>query len=85
MAVGNLLMAGAAVLVARGKFPIIMDAVFWMLTLGLVAVRYIDIARCKGLTSTGEPATLQHWRRYSVRLLVVAAVLYVSARLWSHS
>jgi hypothetical protein len=36
----------------------------------LVAARYLEITRYKGTTAEGEPATISHWKRYTVALLV---------------
>jgi hypothetical protein len=49
-----------------------LDVAFWTIVASLIAVRYIDITRLNGLTSDGEPATLQHWRRYALVLLAIA-------------
>ena len=52
------------------------DVGFWAIVAVLVLLRYIDITRLKGLTSNSEPATLKHWRRYVIRLLVASAAMW---------
>jgi hypothetical protein len=67
MASGNAALFLCAALVAKGTAPVVMDIVFFAVTIGLIVVRYIDITRFKGQTSEGKPATLAHWRRYALR------------------
>jgi hypothetical protein len=43
----------------------------------LIVARYVDITRFKGDTAYGEPATLAHWRRYALSLLVGSIVVWV--------
>lgn len=56
-----------------------LDALYWVVVAGMIALRHIDITRLGGLTSDCGPATLRDWRRYVVRLLGTAGVLWVSA------
>lgn len=39
----------------------------------VVAARHLDISRYDGQTDTGEPATMEHFRRYATRLVLIAA------------
>lgn len=55
----------------------------WMVDLGYVsavmlvlAARYLDISRFDGTTDTGEPATIEHFRRYAMKLFLVAAAVW---------
>ncbi len=75
---GNLAVLGCALSVAKGTAPVVMDVVFFAVAIGLVAVRYMDIAHLKGHTSGGKPATLADWRRYAVMMAVIAAGLWRS-------
>jgi hypothetical protein len=45
---------------------------YWTVVASLLLVRYIDVRWLNGLTASGEPASLRHWRRYAVTVLVVA-------------
>ena len=65
-----------AVLIFQKKILPIFDITFWAIVAGLILIRYIDIARLKGLTSNSEPATLKHWRIYVVKLLAASGVLW---------
>jgi len=51
--------------------------IFWLVALALILARYIDIRYLKGETADNKPATLKHWRRYSVILLIAAGLLYL--------
>ncbi len=81
MALGNAALFLCAALVAKGTAPPAMDIIFFMVALGLIVVRYMDITRFKGQTSEGKPATIVHWRRYAVLLAVISIGVWVLARI----
>ena len=70
---GGALLCGAYLATTRRGEAGFFDLLFWLLILSTLAVRYLDIRFFQGATSAGEPATMKHWRRYSVVLLVLAA------------
>jgi len=53
------------------------DVVFWITVAALVIVRYLDINLLDGLTATGYPASMAHWRRYIIWLLVCSTALWL--------
>ncbi len=57
------------------------DGVYWVVVVGMVACRWIEIKSGSALTATGEPATPAHFRRYAEVLLVAAAVAWIAANL----
>jgi hypothetical protein len=63
----------------RGWRLSLVDVVFWAATVSLLVARFLDISWYRGATSMGEPATMAHWRRYAVRLLLLAVTLWVGA------
>jgi hypothetical protein len=65
----------------KGDAPGLADAIFWLIALVLILARYMDIRYLKGETADNEPATLKHWRRYSVILLIAAGLLYLLAKI----
>ncbi|HOX27003.1 MAG TPA: hypothetical protein PLL30_14890 [Candidatus Krumholzibacteria bacterium] len=80
MALGNIGLFVGALLIARGTAPTAVTAAYAWLVVALVVVRYLDIARFDGRTTENEPATMAHWRRYTVLLVVIAGGLWVLAR-----
>lgn len=74
MAFGNLLLLFAAVSSAKEPSAMGRLGLFLFSVAALLAVRLIDIRAFAGQTSEGEPATMAHWRRYAIRLLVFSAV-----------
>ena len=85
MALGNAALFLSAALVAKGTAPFVMDIIFFMVAIGLIVVRYVDITKFKGQTSEGKPATLAHWRRYAVLTAVISTGVWVLARIaYSH-
>ena len=79
LGVGN----GALLFLALGiaqqrAFPVL-DLTYWAVVVGLIAIRYLDITKLHGLTSNGEPASLQHWRRYAIFLILASAAVWLVA------
>ncbi len=79
MAFGNLALFICAGLIVRQSAPIFTDIAYFLIVVGLVLARYIDITQCNGLTSDEKPATLADWRRYAVLLVLIATSLWVLA------
>lgn len=83
MAAGNMVLAFSLVFIIQrhgfemGPF----DALFAFTVVVLVGARWLDIARLNGQTIDGQPATLAVWRRYALRLVVLAGVLWAVAKL----
>lgn len=78
---GVSLLIFGAIFIIQGNVPGLADAIFWLITLGLILARYVDIRYLKGETTENKPATLKHWRRYSVILLIAAGLLYLLAKI----
>lgn len=78
MLVGNAGIIVSAIAIGKhnGSFLSYADLTFWLAVLFTLAMRYIDITRMQGLTATGEPATLSHWRRHILFLAIGAGVLW---------
>jgi hypothetical protein len=81
MVVGNAVLAFSAVFILENKsgFFHAADVVFWCAAGVLIVVRYLDIRFCNGLTAVGTPASMRHWVRYVVVLLVVSTVVWILA------
>jgi len=79
MLLGNALVVLFAYRIAEREGMITpLDAVFWLGAASLVIVRYVDIRFLAGKTAEGKPATMKHWRRYSLHVLVLSAVLWLA-------
>jgi hypothetical protein len=81
---GNAALMFCAIYIAMRKAPVLADIIFFLLAIGLVGIRFIDIRVFKGETSENVPATLKDWRRYTIRILIVAGVLYIMAKIAAH-
>ena len=79
---GNALFCFALVGLAlkNPRFPAPADAICLLAVISLVYVRYYDIRRCHGLTGEGEPATMDDWRRYALRISVIGVAAWVVVR-----
>ena len=55
------------------------DAVFWAVVPLLIWLRHYDITRMNGQTTSGQPATLTHWKRYAGLLVAFAVVAWAAA------
>lgn len=60
------------------------DIYFWTFTLALILIRFLDIKFFSAETMDNKPATLKHWSRYSILMLIVSAVLYALAKIIAH-
>ncbi len=55
------------------------DLAYWAVAAAAIAARYWDIRSFKGQTVTSQPATMAHWRRYVVFLVVGSLVVWGAA------
>ena len=55
------------------------DVVFWITAAALVFVRYLDIKLCGGLTVMGLPASMAHWSKYAILLLIFSTAVWAIA------
>lgn len=78
VAAGNLVlvMSSVSILQHKGTAFRVADVVFWITVPALVLARYLDIRLCDGQTAMGAPATMTHWRRYSLMLVVICAAAW---------
>ncbi len=81
MLVGNVcLLACAKAISDRGAYTLgAADVVFWAFVALLIGVRYLDIRKLEGLTASGRPATIVHWRRYTLFIVAFSLVVWGSA------
>jgi len=74
MFVGNMVLGVSALLIVQtGASFSPIDILYWLTVPLLVAARYADICWFKGATAYGEPASMAHWRRYTIGLLLFSA------------
>lgn len=81
---GGSLLLFFAFYVAKDKAPGQADIFFWTFTIVLILVRFLDIKFFSAETMDNKPATLKHWSRYSILLLVVSVILYALAKIIAH-
>jgi hypothetical protein len=84
--IGNIILfilAAKIALLGSNHFNIF-DIFYWITVLGLIISRYIDIRYCKGETASSEPATMAHWKRYSVFAVSICTGLWIFSHIISH-
>ncbi len=79
MAIGNAALLTLAWFIFQQDSFSLLDGVYWAVVASLAGARHIDIARFGGLTVDGAPATMQHFRRYVLGLLLATAALWITA------
>ncbi len=83
---GNILLLFLLISIFHRRSFTISDLGFWIVVGCLVISRYVDIRYLNGQTAESEPATMNHWRRYSAMLLAVAlgvwGLTHVIGRIW---
>lgn len=80
MAFGNIALVMAALWIYKSAGWSIADFAFWLIVSLLIGARYIDIVRYKGTTIQGEPATMAHFKRYVLIVLMAGAAVWAVAR-----
>jgi hypothetical protein len=58
------------------------DLIFWCAVAAMIIVRFLDIKFLNGQTTTGGPASIKHWHRYAIVLVVISAVIWAAAHLF---
>lgn len=78
MALGNfaLMICAANILMSESSSTRISDIIFLCVVPAMIIVRFLDIKFLDGQTVTGEPATLSHWRKYTIVLIIISAIIW---------
>jgi hypothetical protein len=81
MLAGNAIPMFTAIWIAKARVPwgSVADLLFWSAIVSLVLARYLDVAYFHGTTSTGEPATMAHWRKHALLAVVLGGVVWLAA------
>ena len=77
-----LLICAANIFMGESKSTRTSDIIFWCLVAAMIIVRFLDIKFLDGQTATGEPASIKHWRRYAIVLVVISAAIWTGAHLF---
>ncbi|NLE30489.1 MAG: hypothetical protein GX629_12565 [Phycisphaerae bacterium] len=67
----------------KGSFISTADFVFWGIVFATIGLRYLDVRKMDGMTVTGEPASMKHWKMYSLILVAAGLVLWGLAHWWA--
>jgi hypothetical protein len=73
---GGILLVYGALFIAQRKGGLVADLGLFGLALLIILVRFVDIKYLKGETMDNKPATLRHWRRYALLVLIAAGFLF---------
>ncbi|MBE3144451.1 MAG: hypothetical protein IMZ61_11090 [Planctomycetes bacterium] len=81
MFLGNfaLMICATNILVGEGSSTKAPDIIFWSAVVAMITVRFLDIKFLDGQTATGEHATLAHWRKYAIVLIIISAIIWSAA------
>ena len=80
MLMGNLALVVLVFVIYQSAGWTIADLAYWLIIGVMIGARYIDIARFAGTTMNDEPATMAHFRRYLLLVLLVGAAVFAAAR-----
>ena len=72
MLLGNVPLMFLVAMIGSRKFasPLIPSIAYFLVVLSVIIVRYVDIRYLNGRTADDEPATLAHWRRHALILII---------------
>jgi len=81
MFLGNfiLMICAANILMGESGSTRTSDIIFWCAVAAMIIVRFLDIKFLDGQTAAGEPASIKHWRRYAIVLVVISAAIWAAA------
>ena len=76
---GNAILAiAAAYPLSHTETPVLLTlTVCCLISISMIAARYVDIRACDGQTVDGDLADFGHWKRYAMILLPVSVLLPV--------
>jgi len=74
-----LMICAANILIGESSSTRASDIIFWCTVSAMIIVRFLDIKFLNGLTATGKPASIKHWSRYAIVLVVISAAIWAAA------
>jgi hypothetical protein len=77
-----LMICAANIIMGKSSSTRISDIIFWCAVVAMIIVRFLDIKFLDGQTTTGEPASLAHWRKYAIILVICSGVIWAAAHLF---
>jgi hypothetical protein len=81
MVLGNLILAVCILVILTQRIQTISipDAVLAVTIPLVIVARYLDVTRFGGRTAYGEPASIAHWRRYALGVLLGSIAAWACA------
>ena len=78
--VGNGVLFFLAFAMVVHKNRIAYDLAYWIVVVTLIGIRLLDIKKFAGETANFEPATMAHWRKYAIQVIIIALFGYILAK-----
>ncbi|MGQ9504183.1 MAG: hypothetical protein ACUVQG_05225 [Thermogutta sp.] len=69
-------LCGVSIVNHHGDFSLV-DIIYWLAILGILAARWVDIQRFGGTRADGQSATMRDWTIHAVATLVVAVIGWI--------
>jgi hypothetical protein len=79
MMVGPCVLFFLAFFIAERRGLSALDLAYWSVVLAAILARHVDVTRLEGQTDDGKPATLGHWRRFVLLMVLVAGAVWILA------
>lgn len=78
MIIGYLIavLCGVSIVNHHGDFSIV-DVIYWLAVLGILAARWVDISRFGGTRADGQLATKRDWTIHAVITLIAAGIGWI--------
>ena len=73
-------MAAVTICINQLQSSILVNSLFFVAVICLPISRYIEIKKYHGETADGEPATMSHWKRFSIMVAAYSIVLWLAAQ-----
>ncbi len=70
------ILCGVSIVNHHGDFSLV-DLIYWLAILGILAARWVDIKRLGGTRADGQVATMRDWRTHAITTVVAGVIGWI--------
>lgn len=75
--IGNIILYFLAFSMLVGKGGKTSDIAYWITVVAMIGLRLLDVKLLGGETAEYKPATMAHWRKYAIKLILFSLLGYI--------
>ena len=84
LVIGNIVLYFLAFSILMGKSDKTSDIAYWSTLVAMIGLRLLDIKLLGGETADYKPATMAHWRKYSIKLILFSLLVFILVKGLAH-